>query len=77
MIRDWDKDVTTPQGGGLVTTTFELVKRPPASWLNSIMRAVPGCPKFVEECILRYDNEPNICNPGAGIKPYNPMIESP
>jgi hypothetical protein len=76
-IRDWDKDATTPQGGGLVTTTFELVKIPPASWLNATMRAVPGCPKFPEECTLRYDNLKNIMNPGVGIKSYNPMIESP
>lgn len=76
-IRDWDKDATTPQGGGLVTTDFQLVKQPPPSWLGAVVRAVPGCPKFVEECRLRYDNEKNICNPGAGIKPYNPMIESP
>lgn len=75
-IRGWDA-VVTPIGGGLVTTTFQLVKPPPASWIGSVMRAVPGCPKTVEACRERYDNEPNFCGPGYATLPYNPLLESP
>ncbi len=76
-IRDWDLNNTVAAGGGLVDTTFELVREPPASWLNKTMRAVTGCSKFIEECRLRHDNEDNFNGVGYSILPYNPLIESP
>lgn len=76
-IRDWSKDDVVSEGGGLVTTTFKLTKTPPASWFGTVVRAIPGCPKFPEECELRYNNLPNFAGAGIGIKSYNPMLDSP
>lgn len=74
-IRDWDKDDTTPGDPGRVDTTFKLSRQPPASWIGQRVRAVPGCPKTIEECIQRWDNELNFGGLGHAILPYNPLID--
>lgn len=76
-IMEWDDADQTPLGGGLVTTTFRLVKKPPTSWTAAILRAVPGCNKSIEKCRESYDNEKQFNGVGYASLAYNPMISSP
>ena len=74
-IIDWDETYSN-QAAGRATTTFILEEKPPASWDGQIMRAFPGCDKFVETCENTWENKPNFSGVGYAILSYNPMIES-
>jgi len=67
VIREW---VNT------ATTTFELVKPPPAAWLNKSVTVAPGCDKTRGTCIL-WNNENHFNGPGYAMPPYHPVMEVP
>jgi hypothetical protein len=67
LIREWTN---------AATTTFELVKSPPADWLNASVTVTPGCDKTVETCRL-WANEEHFAGPGYAMPPYHPVLEIP
>ena len=66
MIREW------VQG-----TAFELVKKPPADWLNQVVKLYPGDDRTIETCRSRFNNESRWSGPGYAMPSWNPTIESP
>jgi len=77
-IRDWsDPDVTK----------FQLVRQPPAHWLNKTVSVTAGCDKSIDTCRNRFappggppagttGNEGNFNGIGIAIPAYNPVFET-
>jgi hypothetical protein len=58
-------------------TTLDLIKAPPASWLNEEAELTPGCDKALETCREQWDNEERFAGIGLKMPSYNPLYESP
>lgn len=69
LIRQWLKPGAT--------NTFDLVREPPAEWINQRVRLYPGCDKTVQTCRSRWNNEAQFGGMGYAVPAYNPILESP
>lgn len=58
-------------------TSFQLVRRPPASWLNAAVVVYPGCDRTIEICRTVWNNEQNFAGIGYAIVNRNPLFERP
>lgn len=58
-------------------TEFQLVKKPPSTWLNKLVKLFPGDDRTIEVCRSRFNNEEHWNGPGYAMPAYNPNIESP
>jgi hypothetical protein len=53
----------------------QLMRQAPARWVGRTVTLVAGCPKTVEICRSRFNNEENIRPFGYGIPSYDPQFE--
>jgi len=56
-------------------TTFYLVRDPPGTWLNGVVKVVAGCDKTKPTCRSRFSNEAHFLALGYGTPAYNPTME--
>ncbi len=63
-IRDWRNGAT-----------FEMVRQPPADWLNKPVRVFQGCDQLIETCKL-IGNEQKFAGFGYAMLSYNPLFET-
>lgn len=56
-------------------STFFLVRDPPGTWLNGIVKVVAGCDKTLPTCRARFSNEQHFLAIGYGTPAYNPSME--
>lgn len=68
--------ITIREWTNTATTTFYLVKPPPADWLGKSVTVAPGCDKTRGTCIL-WNNESHFNGPGYAMPPYHPVMEIP
>lgn len=54
--------------------TVTLWTEPPQSWVGQTISATAGCPKHVDICRDRFDNEARFRGAGIAIPPYHPVL---
>lgn len=54
---------------------FDLVRIPPARWLNAEVTATPGCDKTISTCRSVWDNEEHFGGLGYAMPARNPIFE--
>ena len=67
LITDWSSDIPT---------SFELSRRPPASWENQSVSVFPGCDKTIAVCRAQWDNEEHFGGFGIEMPAYKPTFEN-
>jgi hypothetical protein len=63
--------------GSPVPLEFELVRFPPASWLNEIVTFRSGCRKTPTDCADFYNNIERFGGSGIKIPSHHPVLETP
>lgn len=78
----WHRGFIDRDGARLMIRTyvtgdqFELIKPPPATWLNQQVTVYPGCDKRIETCRTQWNNEANFGGLGIAMPDYHPLIET-
>lgn len=67
-IRDWSSSASS---------TFFLVRRPPAAWVGATVTVFAGCDKTIETCRNRWANEARFGGFGYAMPNYHPVFEVP